>query len=156
MTNDIFPSDVREASDKIEGEWIQAKEFEGKGLTLQVEKPLEKMKSPNPKYGAKPENYLVKNNILEAGETFRYTFKSVGGNERKIDTNSSPFFIAFKQCEELGIGDWVEIVRTGETTETRYTVEKVEAPVAQDNPESLVTKSEDKMSYPEDLSQIPF
>lgn len=133
MTNDIFPSDVREASNKIESEWISPKEFDGKGLTLQFVKPLEKMKSINPKYGAKDDNYLVKHGVLEIGETFRYVFGTSRGNERQIDTTSSPLWIAFKQAsekegEELGIGDWCLITRTGETTETRYTVEKVEAP----------------------------
>lgn len=138
--NDIFPPDVQAASDKIESDWISAKEFDGDGLVLQVVKPLEKIKSPNPKYGAKADNFLVKNAILEAGETFRYIFSTEKGNERKIDTNSSPFFIAFKQAtadedNPLVIGDWVRIIRTGETTETRYTVEKVEAPeVAPSNP----------------------
>lgn len=128
MNSDIFPPSVREASDKIESEWISPSEFEGKGLTLQVVKPLEKMKSDNPKYGAKDDDFLVKNGLLEAGEQFRFFFKTLKGNERKFDTKSSPFFIGFKQCEELGVGDWVNITRTGQTTETRYFVEKVDAP----------------------------
>lgn len=136
---DIFPEDVKKASDKIESEWISAKEFDG-GIILQLVKPLEKIKSPNPKYGAKADNFLVKNEILEVGETFRYIFKTANGSERKLDTNSSPFFIAFKQCvseSEFGVGDWAQIERTGETTETRYTVEKVEAPVSQENTEEI-------------------
>ena len=131
MSN-IFPPDVKEASDKIESEWISAKEFDGEGLILQIVQPLEKMVSTNPKYGAKADNFLVKNAILEVGETFRYIFKSSKGNDRKIDTNSAPFFIGFKQAtaeDEVGVGDWVEIVRTGETTETRYEVTKASAPV---------------------------
>ena len=153
--NDIFPSDVREAANKIESEWISPKEFGGKGLVLQVKKPLEKMVSPNPKYGAKADNYLVKHGILELGETFRYIFGTSAGNERKIDTNSSPFWIAFKQAsekegEELGIGDWCLITRTGETTETRYEVEKVE------KPESAPEVGATQPDYPENAGEVTF
>jgi hypothetical protein len=129
--NDIFPEDVKTASDLIESDWISAKEFDGEGLVLQMDKPLEKVVAQNPKYGAKADNFLVKNNILAVGETFRYYFKSTKGNERKIDTNSSPFFIAFKQAqaeEDFSVGDWGKITRTGETSETRYEVIKIEAP----------------------------
>lgn len=128
----IFPPDTQEAADKIESEWISPKEFDGEGRILQIVQPLEKMTAPNPKYGAKPDDYLVKHSILSEGETFRYIFKTAQGNERKLDTKSSPLFIAFKQAsdEEVGVGDWVQITRTGETTETRYMVEKVEEPSA--------------------------
>lgn len=150
MNDNIFPEDVQEAADKIESEWISPKEFDN-GLILQMVKPLEKMKSVNPKYGAKADNFLVKNGILEEGETFRYVFKTAKGNERKIDTNSSPFFIAFKQAtneSEFGVGDWAEITRTGETTETRYTVEPVEAPIA--SPEPVSSKSPDDEKIPDE------
>ncbi len=151
MNNDIFPKDVREAADKIESEWITPSEFE-KGLTLQLIKPLEAVKASNPKYGAKDDDYLVKNNVLGVGEQFRYTFKTKNGNERHIDSKSPPLFIAFKQCEDLGVGDWVLISRTGETTETRYTVEKVEDGTVEE-------VSQDKVEYPEeelDPKSIPF
>ena len=124
--NDIFPSDVREAADKVGNEWIKGADFDGEGLTLQVEKALEKVQSNNPKYGAQETDYLVKNEILEKGETFRYTFKTAEGVERKFDSKSAPFFLAFKNCEELGVGDWVKITRTGQTTETRYEVVKTD------------------------------
>ena len=127
MDKDIFSPEVREAADKIESEWITPAEFE-KGLVLQIVKPLEKIASINPKYGAEDDDYLVKNNVLDVGETFRFVFKTEKGNERKIDTKSSPFFIAFKQCENIEVGDWVKITRSGKTTETRYTVEKVKEP----------------------------
>lgn len=121
----IFPEDVQEAADKIGGNWIKAAEFEGDGLVLQLIKPLEKVKSTNPKYGAEEKDFLVKNEILEVGETFRYTFKTTEGTERQIDSKSTPMFIGFKQVEELGVGDWIKIVRTGKTDQTRFTVEKV-------------------------------
>lgn len=127
MTNDIFPKDVREAADKIENEWITPSEFE-KGLTLQLIKPLEAVKANNPKYGTDEKDYLYKNNLLGLGEQFRYVFKTINGNERRIDSKSPPLFIGFKQCEECGVGDWLLITRTGQTTETRFTVEKLETP----------------------------
>ncbi len=89
---------------------------------------MEKMKSTNPKYGAQETDFLVKEEILEEGETFRYIFKTTDGKERKLDTKSAPFFLGIKQCEELGVNDWVKITRTGKTDETRYEVVKVDAP----------------------------
>lgn len=127
MKESIFPDDVREASDKMGGEFIKAQEFED-GLILQVTKPMEKIMSRNPKYGATKENYLVKQEILEIGQTFHYEFVNAEGEKRSHDSNSPAMFIGFKQCEELGVGDWVRITRTGKTDQTRYTVEKVEAP----------------------------
>lgn len=122
---DIFPDDVREAADKVGGDWIKASEFEGEGLMLQFSKPMDKIKASNPKYGAEEDDYLVKQEILEIGETFRYHFKTAEGQDKKIDSASTPFFIGVKQCEDLGVGDWVKITRTGKTDKTRYTVEKV-------------------------------
>lgn len=124
--SDIFPPDVAEASEKLASNWLKAGEFEA-GLTLQLVKPLEKIKS---QYGADEKNYLVQNNILEEGETFRYTFADAEGVEKKIDSDSAPLFIGFKQVEEAGVGDWFLIIRTGKTDKTRYSVEKVEAPVS--------------------------
>lgn len=135
MSN-IFPDEVNEAAKALGSSWITASEFEG-GLVLQIVKPLEKMVSNNPKYGAKADNYLVKKEILEVGETFRYYFKTVSGEEKQMDSTSSPFFIGIRQVEELGIGDWVKITRTGQTTETRFTVEKVDAPVSQEKEDGI-------------------
>lgn len=130
---DFFPPDVQEASDKLASNWLKGSDFEA-GLTLQLTKPLEKVKS---QYGAEADDYLVENNILAEGESFRYTFVDANGVEKKIDSCSTPFFIGFKQCEEVGVGDWVHIIRTGKTDKTRYTVEKVDAlvsPAKQDEP----------------------
>lgn len=123
----IFPKDVEEAANKMGGEWISALEFE-QGLTLKISKPMEKVKSFNPKYGAEEKDYLVKKEILDIGETFRYHFITPEGEERKIDSKSSPMFIGFRSVEELGIGDWIHVKRTGKTDQTRFTVEKVDAP----------------------------
>jgi hypothetical protein len=123
--SDFIPQDVKDASDKLTSNWLKGSSFEGEGLVLQVAKPMEKVPS---KYGAEEDDYLVENNILEKGQSFRYTFNDAEGRERKIDSCSTPFFIGFKQVEELGVGDWVKIVRTGKTDKTRYTVTKVDAP----------------------------
>lgn len=117
--------DIKEASNNLTSNWLKGSSFEGKGLILQLIKPLEKVSS---QYGAEEDDYLVENNILEKGQSFRYTFKDAEGKEKKIDSCSTPFFIAFKQIEELGVGDWVHITRTGKTDKTRYTAVKVDAP----------------------------
>src|SRR5665213_2410504 len=116
----FFPDDVKEAADKIGGDWLKGSDFDG-GLVLQVSKPMEKIKSNNPMYGAQEDDFLVKQDILEEGETLRYTFTTPEGAEKKFDSKSAPFFLGFKQCEELGVGDWVNITRTGKTDKTRYT-----------------------------------
>lgn len=120
-----MPKDVQEASNKLTSNWLKGSSFEGEGMVLQVAKPMEKISS---QYGAEEDDYLVENNILEKGQSFRYVFNDMEGKERKIDSCSTPFFIGFKQVEELGVGDWVKIVRTGKTDKTRYTVTKVDAP----------------------------
>jgi len=92
----------------------------------------------NPKYGAEEKDYLVKNEILEAGETFKYVFKDAEGNEREHDSASAPMCIGFQQAQ-VEPGDWVKITRTGKTDETRYSIEKVEAPAKKEyNPDDLI------------------
>lgn len=157
MTKDsIFPDDVREAADKMGGEFIKAAEFED-GLVLQFSKPVEKIVSRNPKYGADEKNYLVKQEILAIGETFHYEFLTPEGDKRSHDSNSPALFIGLKQVEELGVGDWLKITRTGKTDQTRYTVERVENAnveaklAAQPGRAKYDTKEADEMS-----SGIPF
>lgn len=128
MTN-IFPEDVNEAAKSLGSNWISAAEFEA-GPVLQIAKPMEKLKASNPKYGAEEKNYLVTKEILAVGETFRYHFKTPEGEEKQIDSTSAPMFIGMRSVEELGVGDWVKITRTGKTSETRFTVEKVEEQVS--------------------------
>src|SRR3990167_4831149 len=126
--SDIFPKEVRAAAEKLGSDWIKGSDFENDGLILQVGKPMEVVAANNPKYGATETDFLVKQEIIEEGQTLRFHFIGTDGVERKFDTKSAPFFIGFKQCEDLGVGDWVKIVRTGKTDKTRYSVEKVEAP----------------------------
>lgn len=147
---DIFPPDVRDAADKLGGDWIKAEEFEDEGLVLQFAKPMEKVTSKNPQYGATEDDFLVKNNILVEGQTFRYTFNQADGKQRQIDSKSSPLFLGFKMCEELGVGDWVHVKRTGKASNTRYAVVKVDAP-------ANITPVTPKAAIEEDLSgEVPF
>lgn len=140
MTKDpFFPEDVREAADKLGGDWLKGADFENSPV-LQLVKPMERVKSNNPTYGAAEDDFLVKGEVLEVGETFRYTFKTPGGEEKLFDSKSAPFFLGFKQCDDLGVGDWIKITRTGKTDKTRYTVEKVEAPVLPSNTENRSTE----------------
>ena len=126
--SDIFSADVSEAAKRMSGEWIKGEEFNDEGLVLKLVKPIEKIRASNPKYGAVATDYLVKKEILEEGETLRYSFQDAEGTERKIDSKSSPMFVGFKQVEDITVGDWLHIKRSGERDETRYTVEKVDAP----------------------------
>lgn len=119
----VFPEDVNEAAEKLGNDWVKPDEFDGEGATLQI-KGVEKIASRNPKYGAVETDYLVKNDVLEVGQTFQYTFADKEGVVRKLDSKSTPFFIAFKQANPAPDA-WVRIQRTGKTTETRYTVEVV-------------------------------
>ncbi len=121
---DIFPEDVREAAEKLGGDWISSKEFDA-GLTLQVAKPFEKVQN---RYGAEEDDFLVERGILSVGEVFLYTFRDEKDAERKITSKSAPLFLAFKQSD-VQVDDWVKITRTGKTDKTRYTVEKAEKPL---------------------------
>lgn len=129
--DNFFPPDISNAADKLGSDWIKGAEFDGAGLVLQLAKSIEKVKANNPEYGAQEDDYLVKGEILEVGQSLRFTFRTADGTERKHDTSSTPFFVGFRQCGELGVGDWVHITRTGKSTKTRYTVVKVEAPAAE-------------------------
>lgn len=125
----IFPKDVQDAANKMNGAWIKGADFE-EGLTLKI-KATEKIKS---QYGARAEDSIVEKNILEEGETFRYTFVDSEGVERRFDSASMPFFIAM-QSAEFNFGDWLMIKREGKGDKTRYSAVRVEAPVSQRNSE---------------------
>ena len=122
----IFSKEVAEAAGKVGGDWIKAAEFEAPGLVLQVDAPSEIVKSMH--YGAVETDWLVRQEIIHEGESMRYFFKDASGNQRKHDSKSAPFFLAFKQVDGLEVGDWVKVSRTGKADKTRYTVEKTDAP----------------------------
>ena len=85
-------------------------------------KGVEKIKS---QYGASAESSLVEREILEEGETFRYTFSDKDGNEKTHDSSSMPLFIGMQNAE-FNIGDTLHIRREGKGDKTRYFVEKTE------------------------------
>lgn len=154
MSNDIFPKEVRNAAEKMGGDWYKGSDFDGEGQIVQVAKAMEVVRSNNPLYGAVETDFLVKQEIIEEGQTLRFTFKTASDGDKRFDTKSAPFFIAFKQCEELGVGDWVKITRTGKTDKTRYEVVKVDAPeVATGQPEVGTTQPAD---YPESAGEVAF
>lgn len=150
----IFPEGTNEALSKIALEKIKPIEFES-GLTLQF-KSVTKVKS---QYGASEDASIVEKGILEEGEQFVFQFVDPTGLERKLYSTSFPFVIAM-HGSELNIGDWVHIKRTGKTTDTKYIVTKVAAPISQGNTETKPeTKPEQKTQtdYPElGDGDIPF
>lgn len=120
----IFPKDVQDKANAMGGMWLKGSDFEN-GLTVQI-KSVEKVSS---KYGATEDSKMVEKGILEEGETFRYVFFDSEGHERKMDSNSMPFFIGMQNAE-INIEDWLKITREGKGEKTRYYVEKVTKPEA--------------------------
>ncbi len=142
----IFGKDIDEKVSTMTNEWIKAEEFT-KAPSFKF-RGVEKVKS---QYGGKEENSIVEKGILEIGETFRYLFEDVEGNQRKHDSTSFPLFIAMQEAE-INEGDWLKISKEGVTTKTRYYVEVVEEPkVSQAKPAP-------KHEFPDnvDPDSIPF
>lgn len=137
----IWPPEVEEAASKVGGKWIKAGEFEGEGLTLTI-KRVEKVRANNPKYGAEEKDYLVKNEILEVGETFKYIFEDAEGNEREHDSASTPMYIGFKQAE-IEAGDLIKVKREGDRDKTRYYVQKVNSGDSSNEKKADILSSED-------------
>lgn len=119
----IFDNATMEKAGK--NDWYTGADFEGIGLTLQI-KGVEKVKS---QFGASADSAMVEREILEEGQIFRYTFADASGEEKNFDSHSMPFMIAMTQAE-FNFGDWLLIKRTGKLRDTRYTAEKVDAPVS--------------------------
>lgn len=120
--NNPFPPEVQAALNKMNKERVKAAEFETP-LTLQFI-GVEKIKS---QYGAESDASIVERGVLEEGEQFLYTFKDEVGDIRKFYSHSFPFLIAM-QGAELNENDWITISRTGKAKETKYAVEKADAP----------------------------
>ena len=123
----VFGNEVDEAAQKLNVATIKAKEFEGKGLTLQFQS-VEKIKS---QYGAEADASIVEKGILDEGEQFLFKFKDVEGTDRKHYSSSMPFFIGMQQTE-ISEGDWLHIRREGVKDKTRYYVEITSKPVSQE------------------------
>lgn len=119
----VFGEEVDKAAEAMSKATVKAKEFEGKGLTLQF-KGVEKIKS---QYGAEEGANIVEKGILEEGEQFLFRFVDREGLERKHYSTSMPFFIAVQQAE-INEGDWLHIERTGVKDKTRYSVEVTKEP----------------------------
>lgn len=118
----IFGTQADKAVAAMDKEKIKAAEFSD-GLTLQFVS-VEKTKS---QYGAAEDAAIVERGILEEGEQFLYTFKDAQGDTRKHYSTSFPLFIAMQHAE-IEENGWLLIKRTGTAKDTKYTVEKVEAP----------------------------
>ena len=118
----LFDKDIMDKAGK--SDWYTGADFEGDGLTLQIKK-VEKVKS---QFGATADSGMVEREILDEGEVFRYTFADKDGTEKNFDSHSMPFMIGM-QNSEFNLGDWLLIKRTGKLRDTRYTVEKVDAPL---------------------------
>jgi hypothetical protein len=129
-------------------EWLSGDDFEKEGQTLQIIK-VEHVSSP---YGAADDNYFVQQDILEVGQTFRYVFKDGNGEEKKFDSLSRPFAIAFEQAE-IDLQDWVYLTRTGTGKNTRYQAQKVKQPAKS---VSVTKPVESELPEEIDVSDIPF
>lgn len=120
----LFDKDIMDKVGK--SDWYTGADFEGDGLILQIKK-VDKVKS---QFGATADNGMVERDILEEGETFRYTFADSKGEEKNFDSHSMPFMIGMQNAE-FNLEDWLHIKRTGKLRDTRYTVDKVDAPEAE-------------------------
>lgn len=106
-------------------DWLTGSDFEGEGQVLKIVS-VEKVKS---QYGAAADNGMVEKEILEEGQTFRYSFEDSEGATRTFDSHSMPFMIGLNNAE-FNFGDWLHIQRTGKLRDTRYMAEKVDEPIS--------------------------
>jgi hypothetical protein len=105
-------------NDGAPSNFIKSSEFEGKGLILKVV-GVEPIKANNPDYGATDKDWLCQKEILNEGETFRYTFLDESGQERIYNTKSAVFFISFKNLNPE-VDSRIIIKRIGKGRETEY------------------------------------
>lgn len=83
--------------------FLKGADFDGEGLVLEVV-GMEKFTPNDPKFGVKNTygaggkvekvNWFVKQNILEEGQSFKYSF-NVEGVEKRFDNSSLSFYFAF-------------------------------------------------------------
>lgn len=136
-----------------ESNFLKGVDFDGEGLILEVV-GMDKIVASDPKFGIKneygaggvvtKENWFITNDLLEEGETFRYTFKQAGV-EKTFDQSSVGFYFAFTNKDPKA-GEIVSIKRTKKSnTDVKWDIEFVT-----DGP---VVAVEDE---PKELDGIPF
>lgn len=110
----LIPSELSKHSSPF----LKGENFDGEGQILII-KGFSVIKANNEEYGANEESALFKQGKLQVGETFKYDFETVDGEERTFETVSPGFFIAFNKLDPQG-GEKVNIKREGKATKTRY------------------------------------
>ena len=103
--------------------YLKSGDFDG-GKELRVVS-VEKITAKDADYGAGSIDWLFKEGILAAGETFRYSFLDDEGNEKMYDTKGTSFYFAFKDAN-VEADDKVNISKTGSGKTTKYEISKVE------------------------------
>lgn len=78
----------------------------------------------DPRFGANEKDGLLKKDILQEGETFKYSFLTEEGQEKIYETKSTAFYVGIREANLQG-GEWVKISRKGKMEETRYKFEVV-------------------------------
>lgn len=131
-----------------ESNFLTGADFDGEGLVLEVV-GMDKVVASDPKFGIKneygaggvvtKENWFIKNELLEEGDTFRYTFKQ-GGVEKIFDQSSIGFYFAFTHLDPIG-GEILSIKRNKiSNTNVKWDIQFVtDTPVvsAEDEPKNL-------------------
>lgn len=117
---DTYPSDKE--GESTSSRYLKSGEFEGEGLELQFV-GMESVTANHPDYGANEADWLYKENKLQLGETFKYSFHN-GTEEKVYGTKSAGFFIAMRQADPA-LGDKLNISKSGENRNTRYAIKVI-------------------------------
>lgn len=100
--------------------YIKSADFAGDGLVLKV--AGFKIYTPeDPKFAVEEDSFLVKEGIIEAGQAFQFTFTDEEGSEHVYNTKSSRFYNSFQKLNPA-VGDSIHITRTGDGTNTQYSI----------------------------------
>lgn len=113
----ILPEGMKSASPNV---FLKGVDFENEGQNLEVV-GFEVITPKDAQYGAQEGNWLVEEGKLKVGESFKYSFKNMEGEEKVFETTSPGFFIGFSKCDP-NAGDKVSIKRDGKLKKTRYTI----------------------------------
>lgn len=82
---------------------------------------IEIVVSNDPRFGALEKDALLKQGILNEGETLRYTFKDDDGTDRRFESKGMAFYLGMKGAFPQP-GDRVQISKEGTMEKTRYHV----------------------------------